>query len=367
MTKLVLFLLVLMMCSFGVSQAQEWRLVWSDEFDGDALDLNKWSYQLGDGTEVGLPSGWGNNEWQYYKQENAAVSDGFLTITARKENAGGKNYTSARIRTKGKGDWKYGRIEIRAKMPIGQGLWPALWMLPTDNVYGGWAASGEIDIVEYLGQEPNIVHGTLHFGGEWPNNKYKGKAFTLSTGSFHDDFHDFALEWEEGEIRWYVDGELYQTQGEGDWWSSGGEFPAPFDQRFHLIFNLAVGGAWAGYPDDSTVFPQELVVDYVRVYQKTGTRILGKTRTSTQFQLLQNYPNPFNAGTLISYFIPNSSNVLLDVFDSQGRKIRTLVNSMQTAGMHTVAFDAWTYSSGFYWYRLRACGEEKIRRMLLLK
>ena len=250
----------------GNLHAQNWELVWSDEFDGEELDESKWSYQYGTGASEGL-TGWGNNESQYYtdREENIFVEDGKLHIVAREENYGGMDYTSARIRTINKGDWRYGRFEIRAKMPVGQGIWPAIWMMPTDDVYGGWAASGEIDIMEYLGHEPDKVHGTLHYGGGWPDNVHTGDYYQLGEGTFHDDFYTFTLEWEHGEMRWYVDGEHYQTQD--DWYTQGHDFPAPFDQRFHMILNVAVGGNWPGYPDHTTQFPQEMIVDYVRVYQ----------------------------------------------------------------------------------------------------
>ncbi len=240
-------------------------LVWSDEFDGTEVDLSRWSFQLGDGTEFGLPAGWGNNELQYYLAENATVADGFLTITAREESAGGRDYTSARMRTLGKGDWTYGRMEMRAKMPTGRGLWQAFWMLPSDSIYGTWAASGEIDIVEHIGGQPDRILGTLHYGGPWPRNTYSTSNYFLPSGTFHDDFHVFAIEWELGQIRWYVDDVHYATRT--SWYSTGGRYPAPFDADFHLLLNLAVGGNLPGPPDPSTEFPQELVVDYVRVYQ----------------------------------------------------------------------------------------------------
>jgi beta-glucanase (GH16 family) len=242
-----------------------WTLVWQDEFDGTSLDGTKWSVMYGDGCDLGI-CGWGNGELQWYQDRNLVVDGGVLTITARAEAAGGKNYTSARLRTAGKGDWKYARVEARARLPQGQGLWPAIWMLPTDDTYGGWAASGEIDIMELLGHEPATVHGTIHYGGEWPNNQSTGRSYSLSSGTFVDDFHTFALEWEAGVIRWFVDGELYQTITE--WSTAGFQFPAPFDQRFHLLLNVAVGGAWPGEPDATTDFPQQMVVDWVRVYQR---------------------------------------------------------------------------------------------------
>ncbi|MTI29350.1 glycoside hydrolase family 16 protein, partial [Xanthovirga aplysinae] len=241
----------------------EYVLVWSDEFDGTTLDQTKWSYLLGDGTSFGLPSGWGNNELQYYTNQNATVNAGTLKITAKEESMGGKNYTSTRLESKNKGDWTYGKFEARMRLPIGQGIWPAFWMLPTDNVYGGWPQSGEIDIMEYLGHQPNVVHGTVHYGLPWPDNSHYGNPYRIITSDFNQDFHIFGIEWEPEEIRWYVDGIHYSTVNPttiGENW--------PFDQNFHLLLNLAVGGDWPGNPDASTVFPQTLEVDYVRVYTK---------------------------------------------------------------------------------------------------
>jgi len=242
-----------------------WKLVWADEFDGNALDPRRWEWEVN-------ARGGGNNELQYYtdRPDNTRVEGGLLTLTARKESytgpEGTRDYTSARIRTKGKGDWKYGRIEVRARMPVGQGIWPAIWMMPTHDTYGGWAGSGEIDIMEYLGQRPAEVFGTLHYGGPWPRNVHTGTTYTHPNGNFADNFHVFALEWEEGEIRWYVDDVHYQTQTE--WRTEAAPFPAPFDQPFHLILNVAVGGNLPGSPDETTTFPQSMVVDYVRVYQR---------------------------------------------------------------------------------------------------
>lgn len=243
----------------------DWQLVWNDEFDGPDVDESKWTFQNGDGCDINL-CGWGNNELQWYLPHNATIEDGHLVIIAQEQTINNRSYTSSRMRSKDKGDWRYGRFEVRAKLPRGQGLWPAIWMMPTDNVYGGWAASGEIDIMEALGHEPAKVHGTLHYGASWPNNRSSGDAYTLSSGTFTDDFHVFAIEWEAGEIRWYVDDTLYLTQN--NWSTTDAAFPAPFDQRFHFILNVAVGGNWPGSPDASTSFPQQLTVDYVRVYQK---------------------------------------------------------------------------------------------------
>ena len=241
------------------------KLVWSDEFDGDSLDYSKWGIEQN-------AFGGGNSELQIYtdRPSNVRVEGGHLVLEAHKDNAGisgtVREYSSGRVRTKKRGDWKYGRIEVRAKMPKGQGIWPAIWMLPTDEQYGGWAASGEIDIMEFRGQNEQEVLGTLHYGGGWPKNTFSGSSFKLTEGSFSDDFHTFAIDWEEGKIVWSVDGKPYQTQTK--WHSDNAKFPAPFDQEFHLLLNLAVVGHFVGNPDATTELPQKFLVDYVRVYQK---------------------------------------------------------------------------------------------------
>ena len=241
--------------------AQDWQLVWQDEFDvPGAPDANKWNYDIGG-------SGWGNQELQYYtdRTDNARVEDGKLIIEAKEEQFGGRDYTSARLVTRGTAAWQYGRFEARMKMPFGQGIWPAFWMLPTDSPYGGWPRGGEIDIMEYLGHDTDRTYGTLHYGGGAAGHLYTGTSYTLDSGTFADDFHTFAVEWSPNKFQWFVDGELFQTQI--NWSSGGGAYPAPFDHPFHFLFNLAVGGEWPGYPDATTTFPQFLEVDYVRVYQ----------------------------------------------------------------------------------------------------
>lgn len=258
----------------------QWSLVWSDEFSGPEIDRSKWTYDIGnwivDEDGNGITSGWGNNEKEYYtdSSENAFIEDGKLVIKAKKEQVtdqfGTYDYTSAKLKTKGLFSKKYGRYEIKAKLPTGKGLWPAIWMLPEEDKYGSWAASGEIDIMEAWGSRPNTVSGTIHYGEGWPNNKYTGKEFELPENRGIDKWHTYALEWEPGELRWYVDGELYQTQNK--WYSKGKDnaanfsYPAPFDQEFYLVMNLAVGGWFDGEVDETTKFPSQMEVDYVRVY-----------------------------------------------------------------------------------------------------
>lgn len=237
-------------------------LVWADEFNGTAVDTNKWEFMLGNGSAYGIP-GWGNNELQYYTASNATVANGELTITARQESVGGLNYTSSRLRTRGKGDWTYGRFEMRAKLPSGQGLWPAFWMLSSVGDYGGWAASGEIDIMESKGQNPGRIYTTLHYGGPAPANVASGSTFDLPAGTA-GNYNEYAVEWLNGVIRWYINDQLVATQN--SWYSTAAPFPAPFDVDFHLLLNLAVGGNFVGSPNGSTVFPASYVIDYVRVY-----------------------------------------------------------------------------------------------------
>ena len=248
--------------------AQTYQLVWSDDFngaDGSAPDATKWAIQTGGG-------GWGNNELESYtsRPQNVQVSGGNLVITTIEEDYTGsdgiaRHYTSARMQTKGLFSQQYGRFEARIKIPKGQGMWPAFWMLGNNIDTAGWPACGEIDIMENIGKEPTMIHGTLHAPG-YPPEGYTA-AFTLPNAqNFADDFHIVAVEWEPQQIRLYVDGTLYATDTKT-------ESPQPsswvFDnQPFFLLLNLAVGGNWPGNPDRTTQFPQQMLVDYVRVYQK---------------------------------------------------------------------------------------------------
>jgi len=278
--------------SSAPSTASNWEMVWSDEFEGSNIDSTKWSFEKN-------CTGGGNNELQCYtdRADNAYVADGKLLIVAKKESFSGqakgdddptynagdtsvtRDYTSARLRTKNKGDWKFGRMEIRAKLPQGQGMWPAIWMLPTEWKYGGWPLSGEIDIMEAVnsntGTNGGKVYGTLHYGDAWPNNKYEGTNYSLT--NVWDEYHTYAIEWEEGEIRWYIDDKHYMTETKKGWYTKGSSVDnAPFDQKFHMILNVAVGGNWPGNPDAKTTFPQEMTVDSVKVYSCKLNATTGK-------------------------------------------------------------------------------------------
>jgi beta-glucanase (GH16 family) len=245
-----------------------WRLVWADEFEaaaGTGIDPTRWKHDVGGG-------GWGNNELETYTTgpANAAHDGSALVITARRETVAGtdgiaRDYTSARILTAGRFTITYGRIEARLKLPIGKGIWPAFWMLGNDIGSVGWPNCGEIDIMENVGHEPGKTHGSLHGPGYSGATPLTG-TYTLASGArFTDDFHVFAVEWEPTAIRWYVDGALFQTR-------TASSLPAGtkwvFDHPFFIILNVAVGGNWPGAPDATTVFPQTMKVDYVRVYQR---------------------------------------------------------------------------------------------------
>lgn len=245
------------------SDAGLWKMIWQDEFDYTGLpDSTRWNYDV-----AGNATGWGNRELQAYTSydsTNAFVSNGKLSVTARLKSQEGKNYTSARLTTKYKGDWKYGRFEIRAKVPGGKGTWPAIWMLPTDWEYGGWPASGEIDIMEHVGFQQDTIHGSAH------TKSYNHTIGTQKTAGIyvpdpHLNFNVYALEWEASEYRLFVNNKHYFTfRNEG---KSYAEYP--FDKRFHLLINVAVGGNWGGkFGVDNSVFPRDFVIDYVRVYEK---------------------------------------------------------------------------------------------------
>ncbi len=239
-----------------------WQLVWEDAFDGPSgqlPDSTKWVFD-----DWGNDSGWGNNQLEYNtdRPENASLDGaGNLAIVARQESYGGLNYTSARIKTQAKFETSYGRIEARMKLPYGQGMWPAFWMLGNDIDTVGWPYCGEIDIMEYRGQEPSTIHGTLH-GPGYSGGQAIGTSYTLDNARFDTEFHTFAIEWDMDSIKWFVDDDHYQTLRSsdltGDW---------VYDHPFFIILNLAVGGWFAGSPNANTSFPQTMLIDYVKVFQ----------------------------------------------------------------------------------------------------
>lgn len=263
------FLACVCLCVGLTSQAAPlstngWTLVWADEFnlpDGSAPDTNHWTFETGGG-------GWGNNELEYYTPgtNNARILGGMLVIEARREDYSGRHYTSARLKTQGKWSFRYGRVEGRIQIPRGQGIWPAFWMLGTNISAAGWPRCGEVDIMENIGKEPTLVHGTIHGPGYSGGAGIGGPGALPNKAALADDFHLYSVEWTPDQIKWFLDGQQYFSVSpaslpKGKTWV--------YNQPQFLILNLAVGGYWPGNPDGSTTFPQQMRVDYVRVYAAT--------------------------------------------------------------------------------------------------
>jgi beta-glucanase (GH16 family) len=271
--SIILTLLAIVALSYPARPAQkarqdrdQWRLVWSDEFNHNGLpDAKKWDYDVGG-------HGWGNKELQFYtarRKENARVENGRLIIEARREKWEGSDYTSARVVSRGKGDWTYGRFEVRAKLPSGRGTWPAIWMLPTLQSYGGWPNSGEIDIMEHVGFDPDLVHASIH-SRAYHHSINTQKTASIKVQTSRSAFNVYAVEWTPEEIRGYVNQQHFFTFRNERLTNSAADYRQwPFDKPFHLLLNLAVGGTWGGQQGvDETIWPQRMEVDYVRVYQK---------------------------------------------------------------------------------------------------
>ena len=255
-----LFFFIIVISSFSCTSEKKWKLVWSDEFDYNGLpDSKKWTAETGG-------NGWGNNELQFYtsgREQNARVKEGILTIEARKENWDNRKYTSARLITRGKGDWQYGKVEVKAKLPKGRGTWPAIWMMASTNPMK-WPDDGEIDIMEHVGFNQGTIHGTIHV------KKYNHiigtqKADTIKVNDCSENFHVYSSEWDKDSLRIAVDGNIFfrfpnERSGYDAW---------PFDNQMHLLLNIAVGGGWGGRQGiDDSIWPQRMEIDYVRVYQR---------------------------------------------------------------------------------------------------
>lgn len=249
--------LIFIVALVGCNAQKDWKLVWSDEFNYNGLpDSTKWTPETGG-------DGWGNNELQYYtgRKENARVENGFLIIEAVKEEWKGNKYTSARLVSKDKGDWQYGKIEVRARLPKGVGTWPAIWMLPSKNEYA-WPDDGEIDIMEHVGFNQGYIHGTVHCK-KYNHVEGTQKSDTLHISDCSEQYHVYSVEWTKDSIKTAVDGKIYfrfPNEKNYDAW--------PFDKKMHLLLNIAVGGNWGGAKGvDETIWPQRMEIDYVRVYQ----------------------------------------------------------------------------------------------------
>ncbi len=292
-----------------------WNLVWSEEFSGTTLNEEVWNYEIGFGN-----AGWGNNELQYYRSgtNNLIVADGKASIIAKEENFGSAEYTSARIQTKEKYDVQYGRIEARIKVPMGQGIWPAFWMLGSNIDEVGWPRCGEIDIMEHVNNEMQI-HGTIH----WDNNGHQYQGGSISTDP--TQYHNYAIEWDADQLRWYLDGILYYTR------NIGAAQYSEFHEPFFFIMNVAVGGNWPGSPDNTTVFPAVMEVDFIRVYEwsELPTAVEGYDN-SKEFSIVI-----YNNQIQLSH-LPSSA-ASIQVYDVSGKLVQKLdINGQNNAEVHNL-------------------------------
>jgi len=302
---LILFLIA---CCINSTFGQNYELVWSDEFNADTIDTRNWNFEIGNGT-----GGWGNNELEYYtkRPENVCIKDSVLVITALKENYNGFGYTSARLQTRNKAFWKYGRIEMRAKLPKGRGIWPAFWLMPQYQTYGTnyWPDNGEIDIMEYVGYNPNVVYGTVHTN---KNNGSNGVSSSITYYGVENNFHLFAIEWTPTDITFYVDSYKYgiYQRLDRDWqyW--------PFDKEFYIVLNMAVGGNWGGAEGiDDSIFPQTFQIDYIRVYQLADENISHEDPGENYYSVS---PNPCSDFLKLSILNPVVQNPKVSVFNLGG-------------------------------------------------
>ena len=338
-------------------------LVWSDEFDEDGRpNASNWRYETGG-------HGWGNQELQFYtaaRSKNARVEDGSLIIEAHQESFSGSGYTSTRLLSRQ--EWTYGRFEASAILPSGRGTWPAIWMLPDLGRYGGWPRAGEIDIMEHVGFDPDRVHSTVHTDAyNHIHGTHQGASTIVSTA--RSAFNVYAVEWTPSEIRGYVNGTQYFTfANERLTNSQADDRHWPFDHPFHLIFNIAVGGAWGGQQGiDPNIWPQRMQVDYVRVYSCAGVVSVESEELPESVRLDQNYPNPFNPETTIRYALPQAGNVRLAVYDVVGREVAVLVDGVRVQGAHTEIFKTSGLPTGMYVYVLSTPETVLTKRMLLVK
>lgn len=324
-----------------VSQSQSRELTWSDEFNYEGLpDDTKWGYDVGG-------SGWDNQELQYYTEDrlkNARVENGNLIIEAHHEFFSGKIYTSARLITKNKGDWKYGYFEMRAKLPSGRGTWPAFWMLPTDWEYGGWPDSGEIDIMEHVGYDAKNVVGTVHTKA-YNHSIGTQVGVTKALPDCETEFHVYACEWTENKIIMYIDDELYFSfNNQGSWqkW--------PFDKRFHILLNIAVGGSWGGLEGiDETAFPTQFLIDYIRVYAP-GTKPSGLIDKGASDKILV-YPNPTQSAVFVDLReIKSNSPIDITIFNSMGQVV---TNKLVEKNQQLAKLDLSDKAESAYFYVIR--------------
>lgn len=310
-----------------------WNLVWSDEFNGTTLDAAKWGLELNEGDP--------GDAVYTSRSQNLFVANGNLALQAQKESYSGKQYTSTQISTRNKGYWKYCRIDVRAKLPYGQGMWPAIWMMPNNPAYGGWPSSGEIDIMENLGKNTRLEYTTIHYGVA--NRSSQGTYTTQVGSSLSDSFHVYTMVWDSASFKFYLDSSN-NFWNLNSWSPDNVTFPKPFDQPFFLIIDLAVGGSWGGPADNITVFPQQVLVDWVRVYQRqNSTEILPSSAAHSSGSHVIN-----TFGQILSYNLESSTDVRIGLCDALGRNVISLVDGYRSAGRYSIYLSAHGVRKGVY-------------------
>jgi beta-glucanase (GH16 family) len=325
-----------------------WSLVWSDEFNGTSLDAAKWQLEMNEGD---------HGESAYTNRtQNLYVADGCLVLQAQKEKYGAMQYTSTQVSSRNKGHWKYGRFDIRAKLPYGQGMWPAVWMMPNNPAYGGWPRSGEIDIMENLGDNTRLFYSTLHHS--ITNEMLQGTYTTPIGQSLSDTFHVYTMIWDTGSFAFYIDS-LHNYYNTKSWSPSNVAYPKPFDQTFFMMFDLAVGGSWGGVPDSTTVFPQKMLVDWIHVYKRDNSIGIEPRAEKT----LSRKPIVTISGKWIELDLNAGVPVNLRLHDMAGREVARMDYNRNT-GLTRVPVPA-TLSRGFYVWKLVTDGKASSGRFVL--
>jgi beta-glucanase (GH16 family) len=340
---------LLPLASADAQSLNGWSLIWSDEFNGTSLDASKWQLELNEG-DHGMSA-------YTSRPQNLYLSDGCLVLQAQKENYSGKSYTSTQISSRNKGQWKYGRFDIRAKLPYGKGLWPAIWMMPNNPAYGGWPSSGEIDIMENLGDNTQLLYSTLHYG---PSNQMsQGTYTTPANQSLSDSFHVYTMIWDTNSFTFYLDS-VHNYWNCGKWSPSNVAYPKPFDQMFFMMFDLAVGGSWGGPPDTSTVFPQKMLVDWIRVYRlQNPSEIMLRAENCGSGK----FPVTIS-GKWIELDLKTGALTGFSLHDMSGREVVRIIDGTRVADRIRLSIPA-TLSRGFYAWKLTAGGTTTSGRIVI--
>ena len=321
--------------STGAQSLDGWILQWSDEFDGTTLDGSKWRLELSEG-DHGMSA-------YTSRPENLFVADGCLALQARKEEYSGNPYTSTQVSTRNKAYWKYGRFDIRAKLPYGKGMWPAIWMMPNNPAYGGWPRSGEIDIMENLGHDPRLLYSTLHHSAD--NQMLQGTWTAPEGQSLSDTFHVYTMIWDTNSFSFYVDS-IHNYYNCTSWSPANVTYPKPFDQSFFMMFDLAVGGSWGGAPDASTIFPQKMLVDWIRVYKRDTTVAI---RRPSEKRGPANHSLTIS-GSWFELNLKTGTPVSLNLYDPAGREVVRITGGRRVDGRTRFPVPA-TLTGGLYLWK----------------